>query len=363
MSNVSAKTEHLVRAAVKGILGNPQTWSQGNWVKTPEDYGRSDEPVPACGTTYCIGGWMLLYDGWTHHRTRGHPHTWTRGDTTIGEPFSGYLASLFEKYEGGLSVANTIFDGYISSIEDLLKKIDDDLEINFEEDCPCLTEEGSCILAGCPCGTHVFTTMLPEVKLLEGEDSPLMKVIAAFAHEAQAAGDRITVRHILADQIMLDAFVGAYTAGQQSLVETVTKKAERRIQEARMGFDASDGQYQSLKVENEALRKQVDVLSMRNSDQVIRKLQGQIDDLKSGVRQDPAFAKLQAKQKKAEDHLRVASNVQAALNKRVAQLRDELMYQKRSMQQAQQLGRDEGFKKAVQSWQKALDVVKKEENL
>ncbi len=297
MSNVSAHAEHLVRAAVKGIKASPESWDQGWFVSTPQDYEDLGIEVPSCGTTYCVGGWMMLYDGWKHVRESKFVNAWTKGDRRITNPFTDHLSSLIEPYAGRQYISETIFDVGIVSIGDLMEKIDNDLEINFDEDCPCLTEEGNCILAGCPCGKHVFTHRLPEVTLLEGEDNPLMNVITNFVDKAKDAGDRITVRQVLADKIMMDAFIEAFQAGMSSVVETVTKKAERRILEARMGRDINDSAYNALLEEHGHLRREAreNGTAVDELRQVIRTLQGQVDDLKSGRRGSAEVRKLKAK--------------------------------------------------------------------
>jgi hypothetical protein len=364
MSNVSAKTEHLVRAAVKGILGNPQSWDQEYWVKTPDDCRAVGDPVPVCGTTYCLGGWMMLYDGWKHSSMGHTSHMWTKGDMAVTDPFQGYLNSLFEQYEGMRSSGDTIFDGGIGTLSELIDRITDDLEINFNEDCPCLTENESCILAGCPCGQHVLTPDSAPEWNPESPDHALFKVVEAFVTRAQEDGDRITARQVIGDRILMQAFTEAYTAGHQSLVETVTEKADRRIQEARMGMAASDGTYQILKNENERLRQQVGMLNDQGS--VIRKLRGQIDDLKSGVRQDPAVAKIKAKHARAQESIQALTLNVADLTNRLRSASNELMVQKRAVVEIHGKlfgARQDGFVKAVNAWQKALDVIKKEENL
>lgn len=371
MSTVNMHVEHLIRAALKGIKAQPETWDQKNWVKTPKDY-TFWEDVPACGTTYCLGGWMMLYDGWGHRRSAPYTNVWFKGDQLIEDPFTDYLSSLIEGYEDERSgLRGTIFATELDTIEKLVDRIESDLEINFEEECPCLTEEGCCILAGCPCGTHVFTHRLPEVRLFEGEDNPLMNVITEFVTKAQDAGDRITVRQVLADKIIVDAFIGAYTAGQRSLVKTVTDKAERRISEVRAELaEMTRFRDQAVADSSQPQRPMhgspVVTRSPEERDQVIRKLQGQIDDLNSGVRESPAFVKLKAKQERAQQHIAGLKVNNADLTNRLDALRSELVEQKqvvRKMQGQLTEGRQEGFRRAVQAWQKALDEVKKQEGL
>ncbi len=374
MITINLHVEHLIRAAIKGILAHPETWNQSWWVKTPKDYAFTED-IPACGTTYCLGGWMMLYDGWTHRHSPNFRNVWVKGDQEIDDPFSDYLSSLIEQYEdrrGGLD--GTIFDTELNTIEKLIEKIEEDLEINFEEECPCLSEEGICILAGCPCGKHreavqVVTHHLPTINLFEGEDNPLMDVITGFVTQAQAAGDRITVRQVLADQVFLDALIAAYTAGQRSLVKTVTDKANRRIDEVRMELAEMTRSRDQVIAHNSALQREAEGLqpeAVEDLKEVIRKLQGQVDDLNSGARESPAFAKVKAKHERAQQHIAGLKVNNADLENRLDALKRELSDQKqvvRGLSGQLTQGRQEGFRQAVQAWQKALDEVKKQEGL
>jgi hypothetical protein len=368
MSTVSGKVEHLIRAAIHGIKAQPDTWNQNWWVKTPKDYGIAEE-VPACGTTYCLGGWMMLYDDWSHRHSSKYTNIWIKDGQEIEDPFTDHLSSLIEVYEGQDGLDGTIFAMELDTIEKLVDKIVEDTEINFEEECPCLTEEGLCILAGCPCGKHVFTHQLPEIRLFEGEDNPVMNVITGFVTKAQDAGDRITVRQVLADRIIVEAFTGAYTAGQRGVVDTVTKKAERRIQEVRAELADMTRSRDQVIANNSRLQREAKGLHPEDVEalkKVIRKLQGQVDDLNSGVREVPAFAKLKAKQERAQQHIAALTVNNADLENRLAAVRRELHDQKQVVVKlGGQLtqGRQEGFRRAVQAWQKALDEVKKQEGL
>lgn len=374
MSNVNSKVEHLIRAAIKGILAHPETWNQSWWVRTPKDHAFTED-IPACGTTYCLGGWMMLYDGWTHRPDVDFMHAWVKGDQETEDPFSDYLSSLIEPYEdrdGG--IYGTIFDTKLDTIEKLIDKIEEDLEINFEEECPCLSEEDICILGGCPCGKHreavrVVTHHLPTINLLEGEDNPLMDVITGFVTQAQAAGDRITVRQVLADKVFTNAFIRAYAAGQRSLVKTVTDKANRRIDEVRMELAAMTRDRDHAVTHNSELQREAKGLQPEHVEdlkEVIRKLQGQVDDLNSGARESPAFAKIKGKHERAQQHIAALKVNNADLENRLDALKGELSNQKqvvRTLSGQLTAGRQEGFRKAVQAWQKALDEVKRQEGL
>lgn len=370
MSNVNSKVEHLIRAAIKGILAHPETWNQSWWVRTPKDHAFTED-IPACGTTYCLGGWMMLYDGWTHRPDVDFMHVWVKGDQETEDPFSDYLSSLIEPYEdrdGG--IYGTIFDTKLDTIEKLIDKIEVDLEINFEEECPCLSEEDICILAGCPCGKHREALDI-KVDLNPGvmPTDHFMDIINGFVEDCRKAGDRITVRQVLADEVMMNAFRAMFGAGETSTVKQVTNKANRRIDEVRMELAEMTRSRDQVIANNSQLQREAKGLQpehVENLKEVIRKLQGQVDDLNSGARESPAFAKIKGKHERAQQHIAALKVNNADLENRLDALKGELSNQKqvvRTLSGQLTAGRQEGFRKAVRAWQKALDEVKRQEGL
>lgn len=371
MSNVSPYAEHLIRAAIKGIEASPETWDQDKWCyKEPE-----------CGTTYCIGGWMMLYDGWKHSDP-GVPGfiTWFKGEQSITDPFKGFLGGLVygdsEKYIGA-----TIFTDSLNTFTDLIDRIEGQLEINFEEDCPCLYET-LCNLGGCPCGTHKVTaTPVTEVP----EDNSLMiEAIIKFIHACREDGDTITVEQTFADKNMMDLLRGCFQAGAQSVVADVTAKADRRVAEIntelqQLRTDETVLEVQQLRETVASLRDQLDnalnVISWEaqeppapwERDIVLRKLQSQVDELRDGTRRTPEFRKMKAALKKAQEDVAAMQEGQKTRAAQIRKLQDQVARQERTIRGSAGSdvlkARQEGFRKAVESWQKALDIIKAQENL
>lgn len=321
---------------------------------------------------------MLLYDGWRHEAIDSPEelsNAWIKGDMRIFEPYNEYLRDLVYGNEGDVGLSDSIFAVQLSP-EGIKERVEDDLEINLEEDCPCLTENDSCNLAGCPCGTHA-TSLETRPSTVVEIDYSIMGVIETYVRERQQSGKRITVEQVLADRVAMKALRSMFSIGETSLVNTVTRKAERRIAEVRKDLQemtafrdrlaAHNLELQQSKVD-ENLRRQISVKDFEIQEQgkLVRRLQGWIDDLKSGKKQTPEFAKLTAKCKRLGEELRVRDNRIDELVKRVEKLGVELRQQKNAvalMQDSQVRWRREGFAKAVSAWQKALDAVKKEEGL
>lgn len=364
MSNVSPYAEHLIRAAIKGIEASPETWDQDKWCyKEPE-----------CGTTYCIGGWMMLYDGWKHSDP-GHSGivTWFKGEQSITDPFKGFLGGLVygdsEKYIGA-----TIFTDSLNTFTDLIDRIEGQLEINFEEDCPCLYET-LCNLGGCPCGVHQLpvadvTPELHEVAMLD--------VITRFVEACREDGDTTTVQEVLEDEKVMTALRETFAAGVESVLTEATARADRRVAEInselqQLRTDETVLEVQHLRETVASLRDQLDnalnVISWEaqeppapwERDIVLRKLQGQVDELRSGTRRTPEFRKMKAALKKAQEDV---TAMQEGQKTRAAQIRKlQAQVERKDHPVDLTKARQEGFTKAVESWQKALDIIKAQENL
>lgn len=369
MSNVSAKAEHLIRAALKGIEKNPDSWLQEHWVCTPEDaryHKERDDPgvFPECGTSYCLGGWMMLYDGWRHKFSSGTSfrNIWIKGEFSVNDPYWGYLKDIVYG-DDDMYLFGSIFSADIDMPE-ILARIDDQLEINFEEDCPCLTEADTCNLQGCPCGTH--TSALDTQPMLPTPTGAAMtKVIENMVKECAEAGDPISIRQILDDPILMNAFRAMFLAGEDSMVGMVTKKAERRISEFRVRLEAEVREITQSRdrvIGHNSLLQET-VRRFQDQGSVIRKLQGQVDDLRSGRRETPEFAKLTAKVRRLEEENQAMTLNGRDVKNRFNDLRKQLADQKRVVAEVQLLGRREGQQVAIAAWQKALDIVRKEENL
>lgn len=370
MSNVNGKAEHLIRAALKGIEKEPSTWNQAFWCSASITQG--------CGTTYCIGGWMLLYDGWTH---TGDGFRFSKGDRTIKDPYEGFLADLVYG-DNSPELGKTIFSERLRTFDALVEHVEDTLEINFEEDCPCLTEQDLCILQGCPCGVHTAALETSPSTLLEIHN-PLMKVIEDLVAQCAKAGDPIFITQVLEDKPLMAALRAAFMAGETSLIQTVTRKAERRIAEVRLQLqemtqsrDRAVGHNSTLQREIANLQKELSAVGAEpgenlapwERDQVIRSLQGQVDQLRDGSRRTPEFRKMKAAVNRLEQEnaaLRL-NNTSLVMQTRATQ--GQLIEQKRvvaTMQAPRDItqARQEGFKIAVDAWQKALDIVKSQERL
>lgn len=351
MSNVSPYAEHLIRAAIKGIEANPETWDQGHWVaKKPE-----------CGTTYCLGGWMMLYDGWKHSDS-GSRTTWFKGECSIRDPYTGFLGSLIyddsEKYIGA-----TIFSDSLNTFTDLIDRIEEQLEINFEEDCPCRYET-LCKLGGCPCGTHQLPiATVPDSTV---EENALIDIITRFVGACREDGDTTTVQEVLEDEKVMTALRDCFQAGAQSVVADVTAKADRRVAEI-------NTELQQLRETVNSLRNQLDnafnAISWEaqeppapwERDIVLRKLQGQVDELRSGTRRTPEFRKMKAALKKAQEDVAAMQEGQKVRAAQIRKLQDQVERKDHPFDLTK--ARQEGFAKAVESWQKALDIIKAQENL
>lgn len=374
MSKVSAKAEHLIRAALKGIEKNPDSWDQDNWVLTPEDRESLGWQPSACGTSYCLGGWMMLYDGWKHEARQEPNHwrpenVWIKGDAKIKDPYRGFLRGLVYGDDATIDFGDTPFDSHLD-MDDILERIDDQLEINFEEDCPCLTEADVCNLPGCPCGVHTTALDDPASRFVPSREVT-NRIVEKFVEDCQKAGDRLTVRQVLADEILMKAFAAFYAAGEDSMVHTVTTKAQRRINELRTRLEGEIREITQsrdrLVARNSELQAAVgdhgEALSPWERDIVIRKLQGQIDELHAGTRNSPEFVKLKAKVERLQDRMpAMALNIKDLQN-RLDGARNELAAQKRANVQVQQIGRREGFMKAMGIYTKAIEIAKKEEGI
>lgn len=376
MSKVSAKAEHLIRAALKGIEKNPGSWLQDHWVCTPEDvrFFRDRHlpagSVPECGTSYCLGGWMMLYDGWRHENSESAPfrNVWIKGDFRVSDPYDGFLKDLVygdvREY-----LFDSIFCGDIDMPE-ILARIDAQLEINFEEDCPCLTEADTCNLQGCPCGTHTTALEVPASAFSPSRDA-MMKVIEKYVEECRKIGDLVTVDMVLADKPIMNAFAELYCAGEDATVHTVTTKANRRNSELRVHLEAKVREITQsrdrLVARNSELEAMIGPrggkLAPWERDVVIRKLQSQVDELHAGIRRSAEFRKLAAKVKSLEERIPAMALNSKDLQNRLEDARHQLHAQKQANLQVQQIGRREGFQRAMAAWQKALDIVKKEEGL
>lgn len=374
MSQVSSKAEHLIRAALKGIKKNPDSWDQDNWVRTPEDRKHAGEPPSACGTSYCLGGWMMLYDGWRHEarRTRltgGPRNLWIKGDVETEDPYIGFLKGLVYGEDGIVDFEDTIFEGHLD-MDDILERIDDQLEINFEEDCPCLTEADACNLLGCPCGTHTTALEVPTSAFTPSGEA-MNAIIEKFVEDCRKAGDLITADMVHADKIIMNAFAAMYCAGEDAMVHTVTTKAQRRINELRTRLEGEIREITQsrdrLVARNSELQAALgpheEALKPWERDIVIRKLQGQIDELHAGTRNSPDFVKLKAKVKSLEERIPAMAMVNTDLRNRLDGARNELAAQKQANMQVQQIGRREGFMKAMKIYEQAIEIAKKEEGL
>lgn len=53
----SEEVADLVRKAWKSIIADPVSWDQGFWIEHDEG---------GCGTTFCLGGWMMVHKGFKH---------------------------------------------------------------------------------------------------------------------------------------------------------------------------------------------------------------------------------------------------------------------------------------------------------
>jgi hypothetical protein len=379
VSKVSSKAEHLIRAALKGIEKNPESWNQDNWVETPEDRERAGLQPSACGTAYCLGGWMMLYDGWKHEArktmySRHLRNFWIKDDVETDDPYRGFLKGLVYGDDATIYFEDTIFVDHLD-MDDILARIDEDLEINFEEDCPCLTEADVCNLQGCPCGTHTTALEFPASAFTSSREA-INRIIEKFALDCRKVGDMITVEQVLADKVLMDAFAAMHCAGEDSMVHTVTQKANRRINELRVRLEGEIREITQsrdrLVARNSELQQSASsrfpyttamIRHNEEREQVIRKLQGQVDELRAGTRSSPEFVKLKAKVKRLQESLpAMALNIKDLQN-RLDGARNELAAQKRANVQVQTIGRQEGFQRAVAAWQKALDIVKKEEGL
>lgn len=374
MSKVSAKAEHLIRAALKGIEKNPGSWDQDHWVRTPEDRARAGSQPSACGTSYCLGGWMLLYDGWKHEVRREprryHPeNVWIKGGVEIEDPYMGFLRELVYGEDVRMDFCDTIFDSFLT-MGDILERIDDQLEINFEEDCPCLTEADTCNLQGCPCGVHTTALEVPATTFTPSREA-MMKVIEKLVEDCRKAGDTITVDMITEDKPLMNAFAAMYCAGEDSMVHTVTTKANRRISELRVRLE---GEIREITQSRDrvvarnselqaALGDHGEALSPWERDIVIRKLQGQVNELHAGTRSSPEFVKLKAKVKRLQESMPAMALNNKDLADRLQRVTNELLVQKRAVVQVQQIGRREGFMKAMGVYTKAIEIAKKEEGL
>lgn len=333
VSTVSAVAEHLIRAAIKGIRKNPDNWHQGSWVT----------PNTECGTSYCIGGWMLLYDGWAHAKSEGPGYGWSKGDRTITDPYAQYLECLVYGDEGFPNFSQSIFDTTIRRIDDLVNRIEDQLEINFEEQCPCLFESGLCNLQGCPCGTH------REVALSMERDSDVPEDVIKAAAQlyvqiSRNRGKFSTVELVLNDMAAMAAFRAVFQAGAHSTVLEVTNKAQRRIAEINHKLQQVEKERDDLTAEVARLRAEpkVDEYGDRiepeapwERDLVIRSLQGRIDDLRDGTRRTPEYRKMKASLREAlakqeGDRLKIVEQSRA-----ITQLSGELTKQKRVVKELQ----------------------------
>lgn len=370
MSKVSSKAEHLIRAALKGIEKNPDSWNQDNWVETPEDREIAGYPPSACGTAYCLGGWMMLYDGWKHEgRKRWHSvhleNVWIKGDVETTDPYGAYLKSLVYGDGDDRSFSATMFDSLLSMGE-ILERIDEQLEINFEEDCPCLTEADVCNLPGCPCGTHTTALEVPASAFTPSYEAT-DRVIEKFVEECRKAGDAITADMVRADKIFMYALASMYVAGENSMVHMVTQKANRRINELRVRLEGEIREITQsrdrLVARNSELQESIGPLAPWERDTVIRKLQGQIDELHAGTRNSPDFVKLKAKVKGLGERIPAMVLNNKDLTNRLDGALNELAAQKRVNAQVQQIGRREGFMKAMGVYTKAIEIAKKEEGL
>ena len=341
MSNVSPYAEHLIRAAIKGIEADPESWDQEKWVaKKPE-----------CGTTYCLGGWMMLYDGWKHSDS-GSRITWFKGEHSIEDPYTGFLAGLVYG-DAAKYIASTIFTDDLRTFTDLVDRIEGQLEINFEEDCPCLYET-LCNLGGCPCGTHKLP--IPTVPDSTIEEIALIDIITRFVKACRKDGDTTTVREVLEDERIMTALRDCFQAGAQSVVAEVTAKADRRVAE--------------INTELQQLRASTPPdLAPWERDIVLRKLQGQVDELRDGTRRTPEFRKMKAALRNAQSDIFRETNARKRTEELLVGLRATIDRQERTILGLRQGDRDptkarqEGFRKAVESWQKALDIIKAQENL
>lgn len=383
MSKVSRHAEHLIRAALMGIEQHPETWDQSDWV--------SRHP---CGTKYCIGGWMMLYDGWKHERAN-HVNVWTKGDRTTVYPFQGFLRGLV--YEGSEAEESddTIFADAFADFDELLAYIEDTLEIDFTSGCPCLAESGICNLSGCPCGTHRDAAVNVEA-FEDGILDAVLKLAAdTYVKLCRQAGEEITVAQVLADAHLVSTFRAVFQSGAHSTVKEVTEKANRKIAEINHELQAArnqrddligeirhiqqssvsdlrDNEIKILRAEVRRLNDEIaesaqPLTASWERDLVIRGLQGQVDDLRDGTRRTPEFRKMKAALQKAEFDVAQMSEGQKVRAAQIRKLQDEIAQKDRLIKGFGQGDptklRQEGFRRAVESWQKALDIIKAQENL
>lgn len=322
MSKVAPRTEHLFRAALSGIRQHPETWDQEHWVYTPLDRRERGEPVPACGTTYCIGGWMMLHDGFRHSRDNFGRNIWWKdvddvNKIVIKDPYTEHLWSLVEEAYGTdtLDIYGTMFAPNIHTLRQLEGRIGLDLDIDLDAPCPCTSEADLCDRDNCPCGIHA--PIVP-AKLLVSEVEPgainydMMEIIESFVSKCAAVGDNITMDQVMADAALMSAFRAMYTAGKRQRVNPSRQEfldsddyrravvrandAEHHLNEAQHALKVSETTNGELRAEIEEFRawkaawQQANpAYSGRISTQsggrdaitVIKRLQGQIDDMKA----------------------------------------------------------------------------------
>lgn len=352
MSKVSPYVEHLIRAAVVSIKRQPENWDQRLWCRKKED----------CGTSYCLGGWMLLFDGWSH--TQAMPHggsSWFKGELRIVDPFDEYLAFIVYGEENGsrVKLPMSIFSDDLRTFTDLIHRIEEDLEINFEEDCPCRYET-LCNLGGCPCGTHSATVTNVIVEEVSDANPAIVTAINEFVKACLEDDDNISTGQVLRDVNMMALIRSVFQAGAQSTVDEVTSKANYRIAEI-------NHELQALRAEVKVDDRSGQDLPSRERDIVLRKLQGQVDELRDGTRRTPEFRKMKAALKKAHEDVAAMQEGQKVRAAQIRKLQDQVVAQERIIKSGEGStilkARREGFHKAVESWQKALDIIKAQENL
>lgn len=93
----------------------------------------------------------MLHDGWKYAPFSTPP--WNKGGRTVEDPYWDFLAPLVYGDELNESpyLWESIFSGDYWELDLLIAKIGEDLDIDFEEDCPCLTATGHCDPKACSC--------------------------------------------------------------------------------------------------------------------------------------------------------------------------------------------------------------------
>jgi hypothetical protein len=176
MIMASEETAALVRKAYRSIIDDPKSWNQGSWIRQDSE----------CGTTFCLGGWMLVHAGVQVERTSSDwPYFTGIGGRLnaheVWDVLRPYIEDIHGHWDPNGSVTDTIFSPEHDTIELLTKAIED---------------------AGIDL-THV-------------KPGPLDFVIRAFVTQSVAQGDRITESQVREDKLFMDALLNAYVLGKDA---------------------------------------------------------------------------------------------------------------------------------------------------